>query len=167
MVKNMRESTLTTPKGRYDSDVNKLEEVLDVNKADIVTCYRAGAKRENGVPRLLIVTLSTPSLAEELHNYGSGHRVETSGGNGGNKDIWINQDLTKSDRDANYMARKLMREKRAVLEAKRQKHNSTAEKKPAEETSSENSVTEKKKEETKHTNDVKSDDSVSQSDPFL
>ncbi len=75
-------------------------------------------------------------------------------------------------------ARKLMREKRAALEFKRQKHSSTVEKKPAEETSTEKSVAEKKKattktkeetlKEVKHdANDVKTEDSVPKGDPFL
>ena len=136
VVKNLRESTLTNAKGKYDSDVKKLQQILHVNKKDIVNCYRAGAKRENGDPRLLIVTLSSPSLAEQLHNYGSGARVETTGGNDCRKDIWINQDLIKSDRDANYHARKLMREKRAKLEERRRKGPNPTEKKPDEESSS-------------------------------
>ena len=136
VVKNMRESTQKTSKLRYDSDIQMLEEVLEVDKREIITCYRAGVKRENGVPRLLIVTLSTPDLAEQLHNYGSGTRLENSGGN---KDIWINQDLIKSDRDANYQARKIMRERRAALGNKRQ----AAEKKSSEESNIQKTDTQK------------------------
>ena len=125
-----------------------------------MNCYRAGAKRENGDPRLLIVTLSSPSLAEQLHNYGSGARVETTGGNDCRKDIWINQDLIKSDRDANYHARKLMREKRAKLEERRRKGPNPTEKKPDEESSSvEKKPEEQEKEETEE--EVTADDSVS------
>ena len=98
-------------------------DILEIEERQVVTCYRAGAKRENGDPRLLIVTLETPSLAEHFHNYGGGHKIERPEGK---KDFWINQDLIKADRDANYHARKLMREKRAQLEEKRK--NKTVEK---------------------------------------
>ena len=164
VVKNVRESSLLTPKGRYNSDINKLEKILQVNKEDIVTCYRAGAKRENGGARLLIVTLATPSIAEQLHNYGAGCRIETSSDM---MDIWINPDLIKSDRDANYNARKLMREKRAMLEGKRQKNVETAvQKKPTEnskEDEDEKPVAEKNKEasEETETTEVTPDDSIS------
>ena len=70
-----------------------------------------------------IVTLETPSLAQHFHNYGAGHKIERPEGK---KDFWINQDLIKSDRDANYHARKLMTEKRVHLEEKRK--NKTVEK---------------------------------------
>ncbi len=160
VVKNLRESTLTTSKAKYDSDVRKLEEVLQVDKKDIVKCYRAGARRESGEPRLLIVTLSSPILAEELHDYGAGTRVETSGGNGNRKDIWINQDLIKSDRDANYRARKLMREKRAKLVGKRLKGLNPTEEKPDEEIRAEEKSEDTEKQE-KEEEEVKPDDSVS------
>ena len=116
VIKNVRESKMNTADGRFNSDVSKILQLIEVEKEDIITCYRAGAKRTNGDPRLLIVTLATPYLAQHCHNYGSGRKMET---NGDKKDIWINEDRTKADRDADYRARKLKRERRAEMESKR------------------------------------------------
>jgi hypothetical protein len=125
VVSNLRESSLITPKGRYESDVKKLLKLmmvhhLDIKEEDIVTCYRAGAKREDQGPRLLIVTLETPRLAEHFHKYGTGQRLDNGTGEK-SKYVWINPDMIKADRDANYNARKLMRERRAHMEEKRTK----------------------------------------------
>ena len=130
VVSNLRESSMTTPQGRYASDVKKLAEILELEEKEIVRCYRAGAKRPNGEPRLLIATLITPAHAQHYHEYGSGYKIETREGK---KDIWINEDLIKADRDANYNARKIMREKRVELAKKRTKQTATKDevKKPA------------------------------------
>ena len=121
VVSNLKESSKDTPGARYASDVKKLLKILSptlTSKEQIITCHRAGGIRENGGPRLLIATLETPQMAEHFHNYGAGHRLEQSDGE---KYIWINPDLIKSDRDANYNARKIMRERRAELNGKRTK----------------------------------------------
>ena len=73
----------------------------------IVSCHRAGKKVDDR-PRLLIVTMQSPDLAQTMHCYGSGRKFDTSSGN----KIWCNPDLIKADRIANFNARKLQRERR-------------------------------------------------------
>ena len=165
VVTNLKESTLTTSIGRYESDKKKLLDIMEVKPEQIVTCYRAGAKRDNGGPRLLIVTLETPRLAEHFHNYGNGHRIERKVGK---NDIWFNPDLIKADRDANFNARKLMRERRAELEGKRMKKTENKTEKKEEMPAKEPMPTEEKEEEklmnTKPAEDGVSNSTVSNSD---
>ena len=158
VVSNLVESSLSTPKGRYDSDIKKLMKILEpsvTSDAQIVNCYRAGAKRENGEPRLLIVTLETPRLAEHFHNYGAGHRVQY-----GEKYIWINPDMIKADRDANYNARELMREKRAELNEKRTKKTANKTEEKEEKPAKEPTPTQEKPK-TTNTDDARNNTSVS------
>ena len=65
-------------------------------------------------PRIVIVTMATPQLAEQLHNYRSGVALrETETGPILN---WVNADLTQSERKANYDARELQRKIKADRE---------------------------------------------------
>ena len=151
VIKNLRESNRSTPTDRYNSDMKKVMDILEIEEKVIVRCYRAGAKKE-GNTRLLIVTLLTPDHAQHYHNYGAGYRIET---NGDKKDIWINPDLIKADREANYMARRALRERREALEKKRQVKNPSAEeeKKPDSSEEAKNSTAkEAPKEENKKVN---------------
>ena len=64
--------------------------------------FRAGAVQDK--PRALIVVLSSPDLASKQHGYGKGRPIRDSEDN---KKIlyWVNRDLIKSDKIANFKAR--------------------------------------------------------------
>ena len=105
---NVPESSLESTDGRYRSDMKKVVKMIQPDENDfIVSCHRAGMK-SGDKPRLLIVTMETPDLAQGLHCYGSGRKFIY----GDKIEIWCNPDLIKADRVANYHARKLQRERR-------------------------------------------------------
>ena len=102
------ESGLLSAEARASSDMNKIEKMVQPNEDGlIVSCHRAGKKVDDR-PRLLIVTMESPDLAQTMHCYGSGRKFTTSSGS----EIWCNPDLIKADRIANFNARKLQRERR-------------------------------------------------------
>ena len=56
----------------------------------------------------MIITVASPELASHLHDHGRGWRARDREGNA----FWVNADLIKADREANYQARKLARNRR-------------------------------------------------------
>ena len=119
VLTNVRESKMTNSTARYNSDVKKIVHLLNIKEENVVRCTRAGPPKENNVARPLIVTLSTPEMAMAAHNYGYGQRLIV--GSDENVIVWCNPDLIKSDRIANYNARKLQREKKEKMEEKKKK----------------------------------------------
>ena len=110
------ESKLKSAEGRYQSDFKKVERMIAPQEDDlIVSCHRAG-KKVGDKPRLLIVTMATPELAQILHCYGSGRKFVYGDG----AEIWCNPDLIKADRIANFNARKLQRERREKINEKKE-----------------------------------------------
>ena len=102
------ESKLKSADARQSSDMKKIQKIVEPEEDNlIVSCHRAG-KLIGDRPRLLIVTMATPDLAQSLHCYGSGQKFETTNGT----EIWCNPDLIKADRIANFQARKLQRARR-------------------------------------------------------
>ena len=59
----------------------------------------------------MIVTLATPALTQDLHRFGSGRKLTVWNDSEEKAEYWINQDLIKVDRKANYDARQLKRER--------------------------------------------------------
>ena len=113
------ESSMQSAEARTNSDLRKVIKLVNPEEDGlIVSCHRAGKKVEDR-PRLLIVTLENPSLAQTLHCYGAGRKFTTTSG----AEIWCNPDLIKSDRIANFHARKLLREKRQEVNAKKTRNS--------------------------------------------
>ena len=113
---SLPESKLKSAEGRYQSDMKKVEKLVVPQEDDlIVSCHRAGNK-VGDKPRLLIVTMATPELAQTLHCYGSGRKFVYGDG----VEIWCNPDLIKADRIANFNARKLQRERREKINEKKE-----------------------------------------------
>ena len=125
VVKNVAECTDKDPKKRMAYDMRFLNEVLGVGQGDILTCFRAGARRTNAdsnKPRPLVCTLKTADDVEYWTDGGNGWRVTNP------KDkatpYWINRDLCAADADAGFRARKaaeLKRDQRREAEGHQQK----------------------------------------------
>ena len=64
-------------------------------------CYRAGSIRKDSdgktIPRPLIIEMKSIDKAEFWHDYGRGYRTDTG--------LWINPDLCKADRSAQFFSR--------------------------------------------------------------
>ena len=89
---------------------------------EIVSCFRAGKLTESGEskehkPRPLIVQLKSKQDALYWSNYGKGWKVEVESDNAKKEVYWINQDLNKADRDAQFFVR-LERRTRLAEKAK-------------------------------------------------
>ena len=75
----------------------------DLSHEEIAYCKRLGEKRA-GVNRLILIVLKKEDCAAELHNFGRGRNL----GNG----LWINPDLTRTEREAKYIEREKRRERK-------------------------------------------------------
>ena len=92
---------ITNIKEEREEDVSNLvygvlEPVVDIPRSDIVKAVRLG-KPATGRNRMILVTLRHEEDAKFLHNYKYGRKVELNVGSGY---LWINADLTKTERDA-------------------------------------------------------------------
>ena len=74
VLSGVPESTETSAMGRIKADLKKIQDIVQPQNGNtLLSCFRAGRKRPNR-PRLLIVTVQSPAVAEEFHGYGSGRR---------------------------------------------------------------------------------------------
>ena len=125
VVKKVAECTDKDPKKRMAFDMRFLNEVLGVGQGEILTCFRAGARRTNAdpnKPRPLVCSLKTADDVEYWTDGGKGWRVENPEDR--NKPYWINRDLCAADADAGFRARKaaeLKRDQRREAEGQQQK----------------------------------------------
>ena len=104
------ESGLSSAEARANSDMNKIEKMVQPEEDGlIVGCHRAGKKVDDR-PRLLIVTMLSPDLAQAMHSYESGRKFVTCSGN---------PDLIKADMIANFNARKLQLDKQEQTDSRR------------------------------------------------
>ena len=122
VVKKVAECTDKDPKKRMAFDMRFLNEVLGVGQGEILTCFRAGARRTNAdpnKPRPLVCSLKTADDVEYWTDGGKGWRVENPEDR--NKPYWINRDLCAADADVGFRARKaaeLKRDQRREAEQK-------------------------------------------------
>ena len=122
VVKKVAECTDKDPKKRMAFDMRFLNEVLGVGQGEILTYFRAGARRTNAdpnKPRPLVCSLKTADDVEYWTDGGKGWRVENPEDR--NKPYWINRDLCAADADAGFRARKaaeLKRDQRREAEQK-------------------------------------------------
>ena len=104
------------------NDLKFLHETCGMEEDEIVSCFRAGKLTESGEskehkPRPLIVQLKSKQDALYWSNYGKGWKVEVESDNAKKEVYWINQDLNKADRDAQFFVR-LERRTRLAEKAK-------------------------------------------------
>lgn len=93
-----------------EDDAKPLIEVVtsysDLNANDIADTKRLG-EQKNGENRLILVRFKSEDVAQEFHNYGRGRHLGSQ--------IWVNPDLTKTERTARFQMRKERREKRPPI----------------------------------------------------
>ena len=112
-VKNVPESTHRAGHDRQAEDWRFALKILKINEGQLVRVVRAGppiGSRPNDtrVTRVMVITVDSPETANHLTNYGRGWRRQTTDG----QVMWVNPDLIKADRDANYRARQLAKNRR-------------------------------------------------------
>ena len=103
VISNVQElETADSDEKRDEHDMKEAVDILGIESEDISKVYRVGARREDAAhPRRLVVVLESPDAAKRLHNFGRGRAIYKD-----NKiEHWVNPDLIKADRDANYRAR--------------------------------------------------------------
>ena len=117
VIQSLPESTSSSNYDKKREDTDTVVEIMNVDPEYIVNVRRAGPPRQNQ-RRPVIITMSSPELAAELHNHGRGSKRV----NNANPDeaYWINPDLIKTDRIANYQARKEAQKRRADVQRRRE-----------------------------------------------
>eukprot|EP00116_Pleurobrachia_bachei_P005844 sb/3466106/ len=111
-VVNIPESSLPESKDREEADAVFTSELLQIRRNQVIACYRAGppigtgSNKDKEGPRPLIVVLETPELAKSKHKYGNGDRIIVDG-----VIYWVNPDLTRAERKANWRAREKRKER--------------------------------------------------------
>ena len=116
-VIDIPESVKEEAKHRNGDDLIFCSEKLGINKEDIVSCYRAGKKSstDNDSPRLrprpLIIKVVNQNAVDYYTDCGKGWRTDFKLDSGMN--AYLNPDLCKADRDANFLVRLKRKERRA------------------------------------------------------
>ena len=100
-VSNVAESINTDKNAKDKEDRGTIIDILQMKESDVKHVFRAGAVQDK--PRPLIIVLASPELARTKHDYGKGRPIRDKEGR--NILYWINPDLIKADRFANYKAR--------------------------------------------------------------
>jgi hypothetical protein len=91
---------------------NILQPLVDIPRSDIVKAVRLGkpvAENQRKHERTVLVTLRHEEDSKFLHNYKAGRKVDQPGGGG---HLWINADLTKTERDAAFKLREQRKARR-------------------------------------------------------
>ena len=115
IVRDVPESSHRHPQDRQAEDWRFARKLLHIVKdEELVKVVRAGPPigsrpDDTRVNRPMIITVSNPELASYLHNYGCGWKRTSSTG----QVFWVNPDLIKADRVANYRARQLAKHRRS------------------------------------------------------
>jgi hypothetical protein len=113
VIRNVSEPEGATPNDRRSADEQFAMRVLNIERDQLIKVNRVGKpigtiRDDTRISRPLIITVETPELASNLHDYGRGWRRRDGEGTV----YWINPDLIKCDREANYNARMLARGRR-------------------------------------------------------
>ena len=105
-ISNVTESKKGEIPEKIAEDTRFASQLLQIPEGSIEACFRVGPPLGQGsnedrlTPRPLIVVLESPDAARKQHRYGIGVKVTSN-----NRDFWINPDLTRAERKANYDAR--------------------------------------------------------------
>lgn len=122
--KNVIVSNVPEPPTNLSGEEKKAQDIrylcheLDMDKDDIVTCFRTGKmlKESDGVlkSRPVVVVFKKEESATFWHNDKKGYKSNSH---------WINADLCRADREAQYFLRQERRKRQAQLEEKRKKES--------------------------------------------
>ena len=107
------------------SDMNFLTSVCGMRRDEIISCFRAGKIKSDEAPtapRPLVVKLETKESAMYWCDNGRGYRVTDESDEEKKKYFWINQDLCRADREAQFFLREERR--RRVAEKAEAAHQS-------------------------------------------
>ena len=112
VITTVPESSLANIPDRVAADKTIAAQLLKVTPDQIERCYRAGpplgtgSNKDSNRPRPLVVVLETPELARSKHKYGNWCKVVEE-----REQHWINPDLSRAERRANFEARQRRRER--------------------------------------------------------
>ena len=107
IIRKVEEPDGESNRAKYEQDKQFAIGILGITEQEFIKVRRAGEPRED-VCRPMIITVASPQLAAYHHNYGKGYRARLQDGSV----FWINPDLIQADREANYKARMLARNRR-------------------------------------------------------
>lgn len=121
VIRELEEPDEGSSEERKYSDKMAVTEILSLDSSDVIQVWRAGPPKRN-YNRPVVVTVSTPEIAQNLHNYGRGKRIENL--NDEREYYWCNPDLIETDRKANFKAREEARRRRTSRgENRREQHH--------------------------------------------
>ena len=110
IINHVPEKT-TNGQNLRESDMDFLTTVCGMRDDEIVTCFRAGkistSDETHAAPRPLVVKLETKETAMYWCDNGKGYRISCidDSDDGKEKYFWINQDLCRADREAQFFLR--------------------------------------------------------------
>ena len=112
IIRNVPECNDESSLQRRDYDMAKVQDILEIQDCKvIVRCVRLGKlSGQESVCRPLLVSFDKPETA--CRHHGNGKGVKSKDG------YWINPDLSKMQREANFRARKFLREAKQRRENK-------------------------------------------------
>ena len=103
VIRNIPEQIATAPSERHKGDKKIGAYILGIDVKHVVGAIRGGRPDTSKVKRRpLILTLSSPQLAQECHYYGTGRKYIVEG-----EEYWGNKDLILKDRIAAAKAREV------------------------------------------------------------
>ena len=109
-VMEIPESSKTEARQRNDDDFAFCIEKLGIDKQDIDSCFRAGKKNDDtSFCRPLIIKMADQGAADYWTDDGRGWRTDHKLESG--KFAYLNPDLCKADRNANFLAREERRKR--------------------------------------------------------
>ena len=131
-VMDIPESSKSEARHRNEDDYNFCVEKLGMDKKVIKSCYRAGKKSsDSSFCRPIIIKMANQEAVDYWTDHGRGWRTDYKLASG--KFVYLNPDLCKADRTANFLARQERRKRRqpqdnnnSPQEEQRQRQNSTA-----------------------------------------
>ena len=118
-VMKVPESSKSVSKERENADYNYCIDTLKIDPEDIVSCHRAGAKKPDFC-RPLIIKMAREKDVDFWTLSGRGYNTGCKSQSG--ECIYINKDLCKADREANFRVRKanVERKNKRVAEKKKE-----------------------------------------------
>lgn len=118
VIRNVEEIKNKDGKLDKDEDFKFLTKTCGLQADQIVEHFRAGSSGTNSkgivIPRPLVVKLTSPDISREEHLFNKGRRVEDHtdlDDNGRPRVYWVNADLCRADREAQFLVREERRKR--------------------------------------------------------
>lgn len=130
VIKGVKECLSDDKESNNRADIEFLVETCEIKRDDIVSCFRAGKKVDDSagkvVHRPLVAKLKAKENALYYTKNGKGNMIKCNvdgGADGETLQYWINLDLCRADREAQFFARQ---EQRKRLNEKKQNFQTQA-----------------------------------------